>query len=77
MNEKAMIVRAVVESLEAGLFMTIFALAVDGVVEQGVTVCDYCRQEPLNRHTFLPRTLLITALITLVIAVDSVYRACI
>ena len=77
MKETATIIRAILGSLEAGLFLVAFAIAVYWVVEHSVIARDDFTQDIADQRVFLQRILFIAGMTTLLIAIDGIYPACI
>lgn len=77
MEETATIIRAIVGSLEAGLFLVAFTIAVYWVVEHSVIARDDFAQDIQDQRGFLQRGLFIAGMTTLLIAIDNIYQACI
>ena len=77
MNETATIIRAIVGSLEAGLFLATFAIAVYWVVEHSVRAHNDFARDIAGRQAFLQRAFLVVGVTTLLIAIDGIYQACV
>lgn len=77
MKETATIIEAIVGSLEAGLLLTTFAIAVYWVVEHSVGARDDSARDIAGRRAFLHGMLFIAGMTTLLIAIDAIYHACV
>lgn len=77
MKDTTTIIRTTAGSLEAGLFLATFVMAVYWVVEHSIDARDDLKQDIVGRRAFRRRALLVAGVTSLLIAIDGIYQACV